>query len=103
MLATRLFSLVLRWANFLFFRHTKKIIAARECLSRWICETADNSKAHYRGSARKEMWAQRLVRSNDIAFVIVFVRINDPAPAIRRDSTAIAPRDTSGTELVSYN
>src|SRR5207253_2726382 len=33
-LATRLFSLVLGWANFLFLRHTKKIFAAREWLSR---------------------------------------------------------------------
>jgi len=35
--------------------------------------------------------AQQLVRFDDIAFAVVFVRINDPAPTIARDSTAIAP------------
>ena len=43
--------------------------------------------------------AQQLIRLNDIAFTIVFVCINNPAPTIARDSTAIAPRPTGSVTL----
>jgi len=40
---------------------------------------------------------------DDIAFAIDFVRINDPAPAERRDCTAIAPPPPRSAKLVSDN
>ena len=52
------------------------------------------------GLTRFKECAQQLVRLNDIAFTIVFMGINDPTPAIRRDSAAIALRSTGSREFV---
>ena len=38
---------------------------------------------------------------NDLAPAVVFLRINDPTPAVVCDGAAIAPRPTGSTELVS--
>ena len=47
------------------------------------------------GLTRFKECAQQLVRLNDIAFTIVFMGINDPTPAIRRDSAAALPSSIS--------
>src|SRR6266513_159582 len=46
--------------------------------------------------------AQKLIRLDNVAFAVAFVRINNPpSPTMLCDGAAIAPRPTSGTELVS--
>jgi hypothetical protein len=54
------------------------------------------------GLTRFKECAQQLVRLNDIAFTIVFMGINDPTPAIRRDSAAIALRSTGSRKFVTF-
>ena len=48
--------------------------------------------------------AQELIRLDNVAFAVAFVRINNPpSPTMLCDGAAIAPRPTGSVKLVSYN
>jgi len=68
-------------------------------------QTAEDCRDKTSGTQQRrfqlQKCAQQLVRLDDVAFAIAFVRINDPASPIARNGTAIAPRSTGSKEFVS--